>query len=246
MIIHTYEKGERGRACEEYIKSSTLGAYEVFILPIPTTRDGILIKDSDTPLEYITERAKAGVYVICYGLPRAVKEKMTLRGARVYDAGEDEEFLSGNAELTALATLGILLNTENRSPRELSFGIVGYGRIGKRLARLLLFLGARVRVYTSRDNTRLELCEYGVASSMSARDADISDIDILINTAPAVIFDTDSDELSRLRVIDLASGNNFPSLKTVESYPSIPAKMFPRTAGTLLGECAVCYFGNKK
>ena len=246
MIIHTYERTHRGRVCEECIRTSELRADEVFILPIPSTRDGVLIRDTEIPLDNIVSCAKRGVYVICYGLPCAVKEKMLARGALVYDAGEDEEFLVGNAELTALCALGIILGSEKRSPRDLSLGIVGYGRIGKKLTQLLLFLGSTVRVYTSRDNTRLELCECGVASSISTRDANFSGIDILINTAPAVIFDTTDKSFEELRVVDLASGNNFPSLQTCERYPNIPAKMFPESAGALLAKSAVSYFAAHK
>ena len=53
---------------------------------------------------------------------------------------------------------------------------------------LLLYLGARVRVFTSRESTRIDLCGYGVASVASSSDADLSCLDILINTAPAPIF----------------------------------------------------------
>ena len=71
---------------------------------------------------------------------------------------------------------------------------------------------------------------------MSATDADLSGLDLLINTAPAVIFDTrDGVFPGGLRVIDLASGENFPGLSDVERYPSIPARMFPYSSGRMLG-----------
>ena len=243
MIIHTYEKGERGRACEELITERLQGCDydEVIILPIPSTRDGVTVKDTDIPLVNIIKGARRGVCIMGYGIPAKASEDIFSRGASLYDAGEDEEFLVGNAELTALCALGIILNSERRAPKDISFGIVGYGRIGKSLTRMLLFLGAGVRVFTSRGATREALCEWGVASSMSAKDASVDGIDILINTAPAVIFDEGKD-FSGIRVIDLASGNNFPGVCGVESYPSVPAKMFHTSAGRLYGECPVKYF----
>ena len=196
MIIHTYERTERGRACERYIKDAGARCREIYILPIPSTRDGIYLKDTDVPISDIVKASGEGVYIISYGIGDALKEEMRSRGAVVYDAALDEEFLEGNADLTALATLGVLLESEERVPRDLSFGVVGYGRIGKRLVRLLLFLESRVRVYTSSEKTRLELSEYGIDSVLSERGADLSGIDILINTAPAVIFDT-GEEIGR-------------------------------------------------
>ena len=174
--------------------------------------------------------------VVGYSLPEEFLEKAKALGSLVFDVCEDEDFLSENAELTAEAALGILLNTHKKSLSETRIGIVGYGRIGKRMTRLLLYLGASVKVYSSSDNKRLDLGEWGVSTAESARDADLSDIDILINTAPAVIFDTDDEVFSKgLRVMDLASGDNFPGLSSVEKYPSIPAKMFPITAGKAWG-----------
>ena len=242
MIIHTYEKGGRGEACAEYLREceGELGISEALILPIPTTKDRRVLKDTDIPLSDIVRMAKQGSLIIGYGLPPEFSLELKEVGAIVYDAGEDEEFLLKNADLTAICTLGILLGSEERAPRDLTVGVVGYGRIGKKLTRLLLFLGANVRVYTSRDDMRLELCEFGVASSMSAACADLTGLDLLINTAPAVIFDTNEGAFPEwLRVIDLASGENFPGLSDVERYPSIPARMFPYSSGRILGECSV-------
>jgi hypothetical protein len=152
----------------------------------------------------------------------------------VADLARDEEFLLENAYLTALAALGIYLGTTKAAPRDTSVGVVGYGRIGKRLTGLFLYLGARVRVFTSREDTRLELCENGVSASVSGRDYDLSGLDILINTAPATIFEKDKIP-EDLRIIDLASGDNFPEIAGVEKYPSVPAKMFPISAGRAWG-----------
>ncbi len=242
MIIHTYEKGGRGEACARYLRlhEEELGVSEAVILPIPSTKDKRVLKDTDIPLSDIVRMAKKDSLIIGYGLPSQFSMELKETGAIVYDAGEDERFLMKNADLTAVCTLGILLGSEERAPEDLTVGIVGYGRIGKSLTRLLLFLGAGVRVFTSRDNMRLELCEFGVASSMSTASADLAGLDLLINTAPAVIFDTGEGIFPHgIRVIDLASGENFPGISGVERYPSIPAKMFPYSSGKILGECSL-------
>ena len=169
-------------------------------------------------------------------MPKGFVEEAKNRGSFVHDISDDEEFLAENAELTAEATVGILLNTVRKSLSDTHIGVVGYGRIGKRLTRLLLYLGVSVKVYSSSDNKRLDLGEWGVATSESAKEADLSGLDVLINTAPALIFNPEDPVFSRgLRVIDLASGDNFPGLSSVEKYPSVPAKMFPETAGKAWG-----------
>lgn len=235
MIIHSYDNGKRAESCIEYLKgmecADSVG--RVLLLPIPTTRDNSTVLNTNIYINEVFETVSDGDVVSCYGLPPAFLAPVEKRGARVVDLSRDEDFLGENAELTALATLGIILNTSARSPRDLSVGVVGYGRIGKRLTNMLLYLGARVRVYTSRQATRIDLCEYGIASAESCESADLSGIDILINTAPAVIFSIDAVP-PELRIIDLASGDNFPG-RDVERYPSVPAKMLPVSAGRAWG-----------
>ena len=239
MIIHSYENGLRSDVCVQYVRDldGPKAAEQLFLLPIPSTRDNKTISGTNIDISSLIGVVDASCMVVGYGLPNGIKKQIKALGCPVHDVGEDEEFLCENAELTAQATLGIILNTQGVSPSELRVGIVGYGRIGKCLARLLLYLGASVRVYSSDAGKRLDLGEWGITTAQSASGADISDLDILVNTAPAVIFDTTSDVavLEDLRVIDLASGDNFPTLTSVEKYPSIPSKMFPVSAGRAWG-----------
>lgn len=238
MTIHTYEKNGRGEACAAYLKGclSEEDFTNVVVLPIPSVVGDGLIKGTDTPIKSIATNLDGRTLVVGYGIPTDAARCFCERGCVVCDCGLDEEFLVANADLTAVATLGILLTTESRVPKDMKIGIVGYGRIGKRLTSMLLYLGAEVVVYTSRHKTRLDLGEMGVATQISAAEADLSGIDLLINTAPAVIFDTSHGGIPpSLRIIDLASGDNFPG-KEVEKYPSIPAKMFPYSSGRIYGE----------
>jgi hypothetical protein len=243
MKIHSYEDSVRARACADLTrKCGDFGKYdEIILLPIPTTRDGVTLTGSGEKIETALSEAGERTLAVGYELPDRIREELEKRGVGVLDVGLDEEFLKANGELTAEAVLAILLTTEPRAPRDLSVGVVGYGRIGRRITGLLLYLGADVRVYTSRDGVRLELCEFGVASRMSLGDADLSGLDILINTAPARIFNLGEGGRAAegLRIIDLASGDNFGDGVKVEKYPSVPAKMFPYSAGRIWHEAIV-------
>lgn len=244
IMIHSYENGKRAESCIEYLKSSqcidNIGS--IILLPIPTTRDNHTILNTKVYISEVLGEINGGTVISGYGVPDSFLTEAEKRGARVLDLSLDEEFLSENADLTALCTLGILLGGGEYAPRDLSVGVVGYGRIGKRLTNMLLYLGARVRVFTSRENTRIDLSEYGVASAMSAVDADLSGLDLLINTAPARIFPPENIPDS-VRVIDLASGDNFPGME-VEKYPSVPAKMFPKSAGKVWGRAVERFITN--
>jgi dipicolinate synthase subunit A len=153
-------------------------------------------------------------------------------GTLVCDCFYDEEFLLENATLTALATIGIILTEERRSLGELSIGIVGYGRIGKELTRMMMYLGASPAVFTSKRSVYLELCECGVRAQLGADAEALLPLDILINTAPAPVFGMEAARFpASLRVMDLASGVNFPSTIGAKKYPSLPAKFYPHSAG---------------
>lgn len=244
ITIHSYENGKRAESCIEYLKGSQYieNVGRIILLPIPTTRDNTTILNTKVYINEVLDEVESGTVVSGYAIPDAFFRAAADKGAHVLDLSLDEEFLCENADLTAWCTLGILLSNGAYAPCDLKIGIVGYGRIGKRLTNLLLYLGARVRVFTSRENTRTDLCTYGVASAMSTFDADLSGLDILINTAPADIFPPEAIPHG-LRIIDLASGDNFPGIE-VEKYPSVPARMFPRSAGVTWGRAVERFITN--
>lgn len=246
MIIHSYENGQRADSCIEYLRGmeSAKNVEHIILLPIPSTKDNRTVLNTKVYINDVLDMLDGETLVSGYGLPEDFVLGARERRAEVVDLLLDEDFLLENAELTALCTLGIFLSSTKYSAREVSVGIVGYGRIGKVLTNMFLYLGSRVKVFTSRDDTRLELCEWGVASASSVRDARLDGLDVLINTAPAVIFSPESIPRG-LRVIDLASGDNFPGVPTVEKYPSIPAKMFPCSAGRAWGRAIERYLLGK-
>lgn len=205
----------------------------LLLLPIPTSRDGVHITGTEIALSDALVGAVEGTLVAGYGIPQEIAERAVAQGATVYDAAEDEEFLLENARITARGALGHILTSTDRDVTELSVGVVGYGRIGSELSRLLLFLGARVRVYSRRLATRLDLSALSVEAEEIPTAESIRDLDILVNTAPAPLLTAAdmADLPERLRLVDLASGVNFPESARVTRLSSIPEKMYPLTAG---------------
>ena len=237
MEILTYGKGERLRVCSSVVAEGCRGDSRIIILPIPTTKDGVTVFGTELSLSEVCGQVESGTLVAGYGIPENMAEMIAERGGYIYDALLDEELVCENAQLTALGTLGWILSNMRSSPKELFFGIVGYGRIGKRLLRLLLFLGARVRVYSSNLSEIRGLIETGIEAVDHRSGADFSDLDVLINTAPARIVGSRQIEKCRgIRVIDLASGNQLSDIEGVVCLPSVPEKCFPESAGRLYAE----------
>ena len=236
MEILTFCAGGRLAECERVLSSrlSELPG-RLFLLPIPTSRDKKYITDTSLTTEQLCSALRPGDRLVGYEIPPALLLCAEALGIQVYDAAGDERLLCANAALTARGTLGYLISHTDRDIAELSLGIVGYGRIGRRLANLLLILGADLTVYTGRESVARELGEVGVSAEIVGEGCNTAGLDILINTSPARQIE-ESDLPQNTRIIDLASGRVYPPSERVTRLPSVPEKMFPITAGRLYAE----------
>ena len=241
MEILTYGAGERLRVASSEL-SALCGESRIIILPIPTTRDKRHVFGTQIPLSEVVEACRGGAMVAGYGIPENIKREIIECGGSVYDGEEDEELLSGNAALTALGALGWILTKLPSSPDEITFGIVGYGRIGSRLARMLLFFGAKVRVYSGNSATLRELSELGVEAYDYRCAASFDGVDVLINTAPASIVTKDRAK-GVGRIVELASGGYLEDIPEVIKLASLPEVSFPISAGVLYAERIRKFFG---
>ena len=240
MNISWLGGGERLSVCIKRLGELSAGApSDVLVLPIPTTRDKRCVLGTDVELKRLSSYVKPGAVVAGYGLSDEVCRELSTLGAYVYDAALDETFLSDNADISALGAFGYLLSNFKRSAEGLKIGIVGYGRIGARLAKLILFVGGGVRIYTTRMHLAQELNEHGMPAEFIKPTTDISGLDVLFNTAPAKLF---SEEKIRSLLssggvlVDLASGGFYADIPECVRLPSIPEKYYPVTAGEIYAD----------
>lgn len=247
MIIENFGTGKR---CEQTLRLLLSAEAEgrlpdrikrCILLPIPTSRDRIHLSGTDKLLTEVFADAREGDLIVGYGIDEEIGQMLKARGALIYDALCDDEFLIENARQTAEGALGYILSSTDKAPRDTVFAVVGYGRIGSALVRLLLFLGAKVKVYTGRPLTSISLGECGLEAHLLMRGAPLPDVDadIIINTAPTDL--SASFKGGRLpkgtRLIELASGENFKGIEGVERLPGIPDKYFGRSAGKNYFDC---------
>ena len=206
----------------------------VVLLPIPTK-----IKSEHPHLSDLGE----GDAVVGYGICPELCDMLKSRQVYLYDAEKDEEFLSINAELTAVGVLGEIITATDKAPSAVRYGIIGYGRIGKSLLKYLTFLGAEVSVFTTRESVVISLGEWGVHAEMPDTPEAFSKVDVLINTAPTEIVDIyGARELLRsgVKIFDLASGESFGGCESVVRLKGVPGARYPMSAGVAYAEC---FFG---
>ncbi len=249
MSIEAYGTGGRIRYAAKFTaEDASLQGRHFILLPIPTTKDKKHINGTSVPIYEALSGTEEGDTVVGYGVPREYTELVLSRGGRMLELSEDGEFLEENAYITAVGALGKLLAGGERCPRDTVYGIIGYGRIGRSLLRLLLFLEAKVTVYTTSEKTHISLTESGVESVLLKKDGNtakkeapvshLDGIDILINTAPTDVPSLLGIERlpDGIEAVELASGDNFRDEK-VTRLPSLPEIMFPRSAGLAYYKC---------
>lgn len=166
------------------------------------------------------------------------------RGTRYCEILEEEDFAILNSVPTAEGAVKLALE---HAPITLAANrslILGYGRTGTALARVLAGMGSLVTVCT-RDPVELvkaEVAGYGTAPLRNL-DTVIRDADFIFNTIPAPVLAENILRQARpeVLVIDIASapgGTDFAAcermgIKSIHAL-GLPGKVAPRTAGFIL------------
>ena len=230
--------GERLEVCAATVEASLKGTQldEIILLSIPSSRDKIHLTGTDIPLRSVIDNAEGRSLIVGYGLPAAFVTDALTEGIRVFDLCQDERFLRENAEISAHGIVAHLMTKHKQAISEMSVGIVGYGRIGKMLTRMLLFLGADITLFTRRDETRLELCGVGINARDVSEIKYASGLDSIVNTAPArLLSEEQTAELiaGGTEVIDVASADAVPQVDGVVRLLSIPDRSYPISAGRI-------------
>lgn len=150
---------------------------DLLVLPYPATRDGKCVALTDLSFADLPLPQKTAIFG--GQLPAA------WRNGRVSgDAEEDEEYLLGNAYLTAAAGVGTALRAGERAFFRLRAAVIGYGRIGRETAKMLRALGAEVTVYVRREAARREAEGDGFRAHLLDASPHIS-AELLFGTVPA-------------------------------------------------------------
>lgn len=147
------------------------------------------------------------------------------------DLLQDAQYVAENAALTADCALRLLGQYLEVSFRNCPILVIGWGRIGKCLAKLLQSCGAKVTVAARNPADR------GMLTALGYQAVDIKDIEParyrgILNTAPAPVLEAFDGDCVR---IDLASKPGLAG-EDVLWARKLPGKMLPESAGELIAQ----------
>ena len=233
------------------------------ILPLPATRDGRTVhcpraaSDEAVSLEEVTSLLERDPRLRLFGgnLPPSLARAPAVSD-RVCDYNRNEAFLQKNAEITAEAAIMTAMEITDYALKGVPAAVLGYGRIGQCLARLLSALGVRVTVCARRGETLREAAAAGYDTlllSPSETGGGLLPLcpahRLLFNTIPAPVMPREFLwALGDALVIDLASAPFGVSNEDVREAaaenalryyraPSLPGSYAPRDAGNAIGAC---------
>lgn len=153
------------------------------------------------------------------------------------DLLQDPMFLAKNADITARCALRLICSHLEETLLGLPVLILGWGRIGKCLARHLKNLGANVTVFARKESDRALLNALGYHSIDRKEMPDVlPHYRVIFNTAPApVLSSADTEGLSGCLLIDLASTPGIENPQVIRAR-GLPGKIAPISAGNLIAE----------
>ena len=195
------------------------------LLPIPSFEaDGSIKGGGD--LTEILARLPKTVTVIGGNLTRPeLAEYETL------DLLEDPWYLARNASITAHCALELALAKLPITLEKCPVLIVGWGRIGKCLAKLLHGLGACVTVAARKESRRVMIDALGY-QSCAIEDIRTEKYRLIINTVPAMVLPAAPGTALKM---DLASVPGIGG-KDVMQARGLPGKLAPESSGTLIAQ----------
>lgn len=233
--------------CESIKKA--IQEVEIVIGPIPFSSNGKTINmpfsDKEISIREMMHVINAKV-LIAGGITPEVYEMANDEYIEIIDIMKREELAVLNTIATAEGTIQIAMENTQRTIHGSNILIMGFGRVGKVLAKMLDGIGAKVSCEARKDSDIAWIKAYGYNPiHLSDLDGELGNYDIIINTIPFQILDE-----NRLRnvkkectIIDLSSNPGGVDrnaarrmgLKMIWAL-SLPGRVAPMTSAEFIKE----------
>ena len=220
---------------------------KVVVGPVPLSSDRRRISSpfgrNIVELEAFIEALK-GKYLIAGNIN--ITEQLDDMGVQYTDLLKREEFSVLNTIATAEGTIQIAMEETQRTVHGTNVLIMGFGRIGKVLAKMLDGIGAKVSCEARKNEDISWIKAYGYNPiHLNDLNENLNKFDIIINTIPFQILDSERLDLVKndAVIIDLASNPGGVDRKAAREKGikviwalSLPAKVAPLTSAEFIKE----------
>ena len=200
------------------------------LLDVPGFRDDGFLRSGEPP-EPLLSTLPTDI-TICGGK----LDQPCLQAYRTWDFLKDEAYLAQNAYITAECVLDVILPRFSGLLRGCPILVIGWGRIGKCLSRMLQAIGAEVTVAARnpKDRAMLRALGFGIAGTDISPSA-LSGFRILINTVPSPILSREQTTFCRedCLLVELASQPGLAG-ENIISARGLPGIHRPEASGELI------------
>lgn len=213
----------------------------IVIAPVPVSRY--------LDMSFVMARFKAGQTFIAGNIPESFTEYCKENGIQVYDFLGSENLARENAVLTGEGVISEIIRNTLFSVRDSKALVIGCGRCGSVISRMLEDMGCEVSVLEENREAVAALKACGFRKSVMDLNRknhadELQSFDFIVNTVPAVVLDGSSLAECRRECVlfDIASKPGFDeaSVRRLDmkyiKLPGIPGRFSPKTAGELIAK----------
>lgn len=248
LLNHPYENGWR----KADLSINILSSADLVILPAVVTDESGKIESlyTNKPL-YINDAMLADLpsrlrFYTGYASP-AVKEMYAKYSLELVEIFERDDVAIFNSIPTAEGALVMAIENTDRTIHDSNCIVLGMGRTGFTMARVLKGLGAHVKVGVRKSSDFARATECGFRPFyIKNLEQEVSDVDLLFNTVPALIVTAKTilHMPQTTVIIDLASKPGGTDFRFAERRgikallaPGLPGIVAPRSAGQIMARC---------
>lgn len=214
---------------------------QVVVLGIPAVQDKELLK-ADTPISstYFLNCVNENQTVFGGVIKDKLLTSMQKKGVKYVDFMQSEEFAILNTIPTVEGAIEIAIKETDITLHRANILILGFGRIGKLLAKTLKGFECKIDLAARKDEDFAWIDTYGYRKvTYDTLDEKLNKYDVIFNTVPVVLLDEKrlKNVRSECLIIDLASkpgGVDFEKAKELNIKTNwalgLPGKVAPKTA----------------
>lgn len=249
--VYSYglEKAEKLEISKCNTMEEAITASDIVISSLPLSSNGVTINApfSETKIELkeLIENLDRKTF-IAGAIRQEVYQVAEGKNVKIIDMLKREELSVLNAISTAEGAIEIAISETTKTLHGSNILILGFGRIGKILAKMLDGMGARVACEARKNSDLAWIKAYGYEPiPLKNLDENLNRFDVILNTIPSVVIDENNiDKIKKeALIIDLASNPGGVNKEEVKKHNikfvwalSLPGKVAPVTSAQYIKE----------